>query len=240
MMHVMASIARSSAVLLRALLGALLLVQSAGAADLSERLAACASCHGVEGEGRAGNEYYPHLAGKPRGYLLSQLRAFREGRRVYPQMTWLMRNLSDAYLADIAEHYAALPPRSSSEPVAMTADAAARARELVEQGDPPRDIPACTACHGANLAGIEPDVPALVGLPVDYVIAQLGAWKTGTRTATEPDCMATIAQALDPADMRRLGEWLASRGVEHVEAPAAAGSFALPRACGTMRVEATP
>lgn len=213
---------------------------AASADDFAGRLAACASCHGERGEGRAGNEYYPHLAGKPAGYLLDQLRAFREGRRVYPQMTWLMRNMSDDYLADIAAFYAQLPPRSSAVAITMTPEAEARARRLVEQGDPARDIPACNACHGADLAGLEPGVPALLGLPVDYVIAQLGAWKTGTRSATAPDCMAEVARALDPADMRRLGEWLASRGVGHAERPAPAGSFTLPRACGELPVEGAP
>lgn len=210
------------------------LVASADArdGDMAERLAACSTCHGERGEGRTGNEYYPHLAGKPAGYLEAQLQAFREGRRVYPQMNWLMRNMSDDYLSRIAAHYAALPPRSSAQPVAMSPDDAARARRLVEHGDPSRGVPACTSCHGANLAGLEPDVPSLLGLPPDYVVAQLGAWRTGVRTARAPDCMADVARALDPADFRRLGAWLASQGVDESVAPAPAGSFALPDACG--------
>jgi cytochrome c553 len=214
------------------------LAVSSRSEDLSERLAACASCHGERGEGKDGNEYYPHLAGKPAGYLRSQLQAFREGRRIYPQMTWLMRNMGDDYLTEIASFYSALPMQSSAVAIEMRTESAARARKLVEHGDAERGIPACAACHGIGLSGQEPGVPAIVGLPVDYVIAQLGAWKTGTRSASSPDCMADIARALDPADMRRLGEWLASRGVSHVDAPAPAGSFGLPRACGDMPVEA--
>ena len=51
-----------------------------------ERLAACAACHGARGEGAPGAEYYPHLAGKPAGYLFAQMQGFRDGRRHYPQM----------------------------------------------------------------------------------------------------------------------------------------------------------
>src|SRR5690606_1718212 len=44
--------------------------------DLREHLAACAICHGEHGEGATeGGEYFPHLAGKPAGYLLAQMQA---------------------------------------------------------------------------------------------------------------------------------------------------------------------
>jgi cytochrome c553 len=142
--------------------------------------------------------------------------------------------MDDAYLARIADYYASLPPRSSAQPVAMTTAAAARARELVERGDPARGVPACATCHGEDLSGLEPGVPALLGLPPDYVIAQLGAWRIGTRSATTPDCMADIAKALDPGDFRRLGEWMASQGATHSLLPAVAGSYALPVACGDL------
>lgn len=213
--------------------------------DMRERLGACAVCHGEHGEGREGSGYMPHLAGKPAGYLLAQLQAFRDGHRVYPQMTWLMRNLDDDYLRATADYYAALPPHSTAQRVSMSAEGAARARELVEHGDPSRDVPACAACHGADLAGQQPGVPALIGLPADYVIAQLGAWKTGVRKAPAPDCMAEVARALDPADMRRIGEWLASQDHSAALVPAPQGSFELPVRCGTqpdatVATEATP
>ncbi len=204
------------------------------AADMHERLAACTTCHGDQGQGMKGNEYYPHLAGKPAGYLLAQLQAFRDGRRAYVPMNWLMRNMDDAYLARIAGHFASLPPQSSAEPVPIGAADAARARELVERGDPQRGVPACAACHGVDLAGLQPGVPALIGLPPDYVVAQLGAWRTGARTAEAPDCMAEVARALDPRDLRRLGDWLATQGAGHSLAPAEAGSFSLPVACGNL------
>lgn len=211
-------------------------IEAATMAD-AERLAACAACHGAEGQGKTGNEYYPHLAGKPAGYLLDQLKAFRDGRRVYPQMTWLMRNMGEDYLEAIARHYASLPPRSSAQFVPMKPADEARARQLAEQGDAARGIPACAACHGHDFAGQEPGVPALLGLPPDYVVAQLGAWRTGARSAHGPDCMADVARALDATDLRKLGDWLASHGAGGSLPPAPAGSFALPRRCGNMPVK---
>jgi len=205
--------------------------------DLTEHLAACNVCHGARGEGATGSEYYPHLAGKPAGYLLRQLRAFRDGGRNYPQMGWLMRNMDDAYLQAIAEHFAALPPRTRvpDAPVRTVQPALAeRARALIEHGDAARGLPACAACHGADLAGLEPAVPALVGLPEEYLVAQLGGWRTGVRRAQQPDCMADIARKLEPAEIRALAGWLSAQ--EHTEPhrPAAAGSLLPPLACAGL------
>jgi cytochrome c553 len=204
--------------------------------DLLRRLAACASCHGSHGEGVGGGEYIPHLSGKPAGYLLDQLRAFRDGRRHYAPMVWLVRNLDDAYLAEIAEVYAAQTPRTRAETGdhGLTPAQRARAEQLVTEGDAGRGLPACSACHGEALTGLEPGVPALVGLPADYLIAQLGAWRVGVRAAREPDCMREIARRLDDADLRVLGQWLAAQGHAEPTPPAAAGSVDLPVACGAL------
>ena len=205
--------------------------------DLTERLAACNACHGAKGEGRTGSEYYPHLAGKPAGYLLRQLRAFRDGGRSYPQMSWLLRNMDDAYLQAIADHFAAMPPRTQVPGThAKTVDAtlAQRAKALIADGDAKRGIPACTACHGDTLAGLEPAIPALVGLPEEYVVAQFGGWRAGIRTAAQPDCMATIARALEPAEIRAIAHWLSAQEHAEPQHPAAAGSFVPPLACADL------
>ncbi|WP_313913146.1 c-type cytochrome [Tahibacter sp.] len=206
-------------------------------ADLTDRLAACNACHGARGEGMTGAVYYPHLAGKPAQYLFRQLRAFRDGGRNYPQMGWLVRNMDDAYLQAIAQHFAAMPPRTRApgEPVnSVDAALTQRARQLIEDGDTARRIPACTACHGADLAGLEPAIPGLVGLPEEYVVAQFGGWRTGVRTAQAPDCMAGIARALDPGEIRAIATWLSVQVHDEPQRPAAAGSFLPPLACADL------
>jgi len=220
------------------LLAGLFAVPAWGAppADMAERLAACGACHGEHGEGAGGGEYVPHLSGKFAGYLREQLQAFRDGRRRYAQMTWLVRNMDDAWLERIAAFYAGLPPILARQRGDSRQSAAldARARQLVEHGDAALGVPACSACHGANLAGLEPGVPALVGLPADYVVAQLGAWRTGVRNSVEPDCMEAVALALSASDLRALGNWLAARGNDEQARPAAAGSLAAPMHCGSI------
>lgn len=204
--------------------------------EFGERLAACASCHGEQGEGIAGSEYTPHLSGKPAGYLFEQLRSYRDGGRQHVQMAWLVRHLDDDYLREIAGWYAAQPPITApAEELAARPEGPgdALARRLVEEGDPARGLLACASCHGADLVGLEPGVPALVGLPAEYVVAQFGAWRTGVRTAVAPDCMADIARALEPSEIRALADWLARQGHSEPRRPAPAGSFLPPAACGS-------
>jgi len=205
--------------------------------DAAERLAACSACHGEHGEGVSGAEYYPHLAGKPAGYLLEQLQNFRDGRRVNAQMTWLVGSMDDAYMADIAAYYASMPPRTRPADTGaetLTDTMRDTALRLVEQGDPARNVPPCTACHGKALTGLEPAIPALVGLPADYIIAQLGNWRSGVRHAKAPDCMADVASDLSPGDIRAIAVWLSRQVAADGHRPAPAGSFLPPRACGAM------
>lgn len=226
----------------RSLLLAILVMTTAGSAvaqgiDLRERLSACATCHGEHGEGAAGAEYYPHLAGKPAGYLLEQMQSFRDGRRHYPRMVYLMQYMDDAYLGEIAHWYASQPAHTQRMPVtasALDADGAARARQLVHEGDAAAGLPACAACHGEQLTGMEPTVPALVGLPPDYIVAQIGGWRTGVRRSVEPDCMADIAKRLSPDDIRVMATWLSEQNVGEDQRPAPAGAWPLPVACGRL------
>lgn len=63
---------------------------------MAARVEACTSCHGNKGEGTS-DVYFPRLAGKPAGYLYNQLVAFRNGRRKYPPMNYLLEFLPDPY-----------------------------------------------------------------------------------------------------------------------------------------------
>src|SRR5580765_4494980 len=157
---------------------------------MAQRVQACTGCHGPQGRA-ASDGYYPRIAGKPAGYLYNQLLSFRDGRRQYALMTNLLAPLSDAYLREIAEHFASLElPYPPPQIATASVDALSRGETLVLRGDPAAKIPACVQCHGSALMGVAPAVPALIGMPRDYLNAQLGAWRTGSRHANAPDCMA--------------------------------------------------
>jgi cytochrome c553 len=204
---------------------------------LEQRVAACLACHSVKERGDA---FFPRIAGKPAGYLYNQLRNFREGRRNYPMMTYMVDHLPDAYLREIADYFAAqhppYPPPQAGSGASATTASLARGEALVRQGDAARKIPACVACHGAALTGIEPAIPGLVGLPSDYINAQFGAWKNKTRRAAAPDCMADIAARLSEADVAAVSGWLSKQPPDDAARPGAATSIALPlpMACGSV------
>jgi cytochrome c553 len=202
------------------------------ATGMASRVLACTACHGKEG--RATPEgYFPRIAGKPAGYLANQLLHFRDGRRSYPQMAYLLEHLSDNYLGEMAAHFAALdvpypaPPAPQGTPAQL-----AQGRALVHQGDAARHIPACVQCHGAAMTGVAPSIPGLLGLPRDYLNSQLGAWKTGQRKAHAPDCMADVARQLTPDDVSAVSAWLAAQPVPAHGKPATALPAPLPQRCG--------
>ncbi len=189
---------------------------------MAQRMQACTLCHGKEGV--ATNQgYFPRIAGKPAGYLYQQLRNFRERRRNYPAMASLLENMSDAYLLEIAQYFSALDlPYPAPQTTGAAPAELAAGEQLVLRGDPQRGMAACVSCHGAALTGRLPSTPGLLGLPRDYVVAQMGAWKTGLRRATAPDCMAQVAQRLTPDDLHAVSNWLASQPVPANSHPAPA------------------
>ncbi|MGV3655107.1 MAG: c-type cytochrome, partial [Noviherbaspirillum sp.] len=208
------------------------LAQAAVPGGMAERTLPCTICHGEQGRSAAG-VYFPRIAGKPAGYLYNQLINFREGRRRYPLMIYMVDNLSDDYLREIAEYFAGLSPPYPPRPVLeVSPTLLEKGRQLVMHGDSAKNVPACVACHGDSLTGVAPAVPGLLGLPRDYINAQFGAWKSGLRGAAAPDCMGQVAARLTAEEISAASAWLASQPLPASTAPAPAGSVRLPLPCG--------
>ena len=68
--------------------------------------AVCAACHGQNGI--SGNDIWPNLAGQKKGYLVKQLKAFRDGTRNDPSMAPMVKPLSDTDIENLAEYYSSL------------------------------------------------------------------------------------------------------------------------------------
>jgi len=207
--------------------------------SMAERTRACTACHGDQG--RAGPDgYYPRLAGKPAGYLYNQLKNFAEGRRHYGLMTRLVDPLSDAYLREIAQYFSDLKlpyPAPTQTTSRMAPAMLARGQQLALRGDAVRQLPACVQCHGERLTGVQPHVPGLLGLPLDYLSAQLGAWQTHQRQALAPDCMAQVVERMESHDLIAVATWLSIQAVPSDSTPASAftartSGVTLPR-CGS-------
>lgn len=226
-----------------AVLGLLLPAPNAAAAPpdrsvpdtMAERVRACVGCHGPAGRG-IDNVYFPHLAGKPAGYLYHQLTAFRDGRRKYAPMNYLLAHLPDDYLRRMAEYFAEQDYRPQPHSTTASPEMLELGRKIATEGVTDREVPACVACHGTELNGREPGIPGLLGLRADYLSAQLGAWRYGIRTALAPDCMQLVAARLSEEEVAAVSAWIASRPVRADLQPlAAAPAEALPLECGSQK-----
>lgn len=67
----------------------------------------CASCHGSEGISPM--DMWPNLAGQKTGYLVKQLRDFRDGSRNDAVMIGMSKALSDSDIENLAAYYNSLP-----------------------------------------------------------------------------------------------------------------------------------
>lgn len=200
---------------------------------MAQRMQACIVCHGKEG--RATNQgYFPRIAGKPSGYLYNQLQNFKAGLRRYEPMNHLVQHMSDGYLQDIAKYFAELDlPYPAAQHTGLSAVEQRTAEKLVRQGAPERGIPACTSCHGQQMAGALPAAPGLLTLPANYLVAQLGAWRTEQRRAKAPDCMADIAKRLSLDEVSVMAKWLSAQTLPSGTMPAPRATQPHPMRCGS-------
>ncbi|RMD71606.1 MAG: cytochrome c [Gammaproteobacteria bacterium] len=87
-----------------ALLGAVGAAHAAGdAAAGKAKSVMCAGCHGPDGNST--NPMYPRLAGQHEQYLISAIKAYKEGTRNHPVMKPMAAGLSDQDIENLAAYF---------------------------------------------------------------------------------------------------------------------------------------
>lgn len=76
------------------------------AAAGKSKSAVCAACHGAAGI--SANDIWPNLAGQKQGYLIKQMKAFKDGSRKDPMMSPMSAPLSDDDIANLAAYFSGL------------------------------------------------------------------------------------------------------------------------------------
>lgn len=137
-----------------------------------EKAAACAGCHGADGNSAAPN--FPKLAGQHEGYLLKQLKAYKSGLRDNAIMAGQVAGLSEQDMADLAAYFAS----QTIKPGKASPDLVDEGSKLYRGGNLASGVSACAACHGPSGAGNPAaGFPALAGQHAEYTTTQLKAFR---------------------------------------------------------------
>ena len=163
------------------------------------KAAACAACHGVDGN--ASDPQYPKLAGQHERYIARQLALYKSGERNNPIMLGFAAPLSPQDMRDIGAHFAAqkpLPGIADETPIAEGPNQGKKFYQVGERlwrgGDEARGIPACLACHGpAGHGNPGPAYPAIAGQHANYTATQLTAYRAGQVLGNGTNANAVMA-----------------------------------------------
>jgi len=213
----MNSIIKNTALALGLTLAAAPFAMAAGdAAAGKAKAAACAACHGADGNSPAPT--FPKLAGQGEKYLAKQLMDIKSGARSVPQMIGQLDNFNEQDLQDIAAYFASQQTQlSGSEAISVTlnsgesVDGLAFGRDVYRAGDSETGVPGCMGCHSPIGVGNAPaGYPRLSGQHAQYVEAQLKAFREGSRTNDgDTRVMRSVAKQLSDAQIKALANYVA-------------------------------
>ncbi|HEX2726977.1 MAG TPA: c-type cytochrome [Beijerinckiaceae bacterium] len=176
-----------------------LLFTPAAAADAArgqEMAAACAGCHGDNGNSKTEN--VPSLAGHPAPYLVVQLILFREQQRHNDVMTPLAKALSDQDIENLAAYFSKHQRVPADAP--LVSPKADRGKTIADAGR-------CGACHLPDYSGRE-QIPRLAAQREDYLVKTMRDYKAGKRSGLD-GMMTSVLYNYADDDLAALAAYLA-------------------------------
>ncbi len=161
----------------------------------------CTMCHGARGMSESNA---PNLAGQYPEVVIKQLNDYKSGRRKSSIMEGLAKAMSARNIDDLGAYYASLPkartaPTTYGEPLPA----------LVRVGDPLRNVAPCISCHG----GVDQKLgaPWIEGMPKDYLVAQLAAFKNGERRNDSEAQMRNMVRAMTAQEIDEVATFYARK-----------------------------
>ncbi len=200
---------------------------TAGAA----KAAACAACHGLDGNA-TDPTLYPRLAGQSERYIAHQLALFKSGERVNALMYPFASTLSAQDMRDVGAYFSTQKSGAGIADDSVVASGPNKGmkfyevgQKLYRSGDTSRNIPACMACHGPTGAGNPgPAYPHVGGQQSWYTARRLQEYRTGTTTARDAalfNVMSTVAKSLTDEEIQSLSSYM--QGLHARAEPTAGG-----------------
>ena len=178
--------------------------QAAGDAEAGKaKAAACAACHGPDGNSIAPN--FPKLAGQHADYITKQLSDYKGGDRTDATMNAMAAPLSEQDIADLAAFYAAQKASVGS----AAADKVELGQTLYRAGNAASGVSACGACHGpAGSGNPMAKFPSLSGQHADYTATQLKNFRAGARANDAGSMMRGIAKKMTDAEIDAVAQYI--------------------------------
>ena len=164
--------------------------------------AVCAACHGADGN--SGVPANPKLSQQHPQYLIKQLQEFKSGKRNNAVMKGFATALSEDDMRNIAYWLAS---KSAKAGFAKDKALVALGERIYRGGVAERQIAACSGCHSPNGAGIPAQYPRVSGQHADYTMAQLSAFREGSRRNSVP--MGNVAAKLNDREIRAVSDYIA-------------------------------
>ncbi len=165
------------------------------AQDAESLLKPCVECHGING--LATKPSTPHLDGQEEIYLYDSIRAFNSGSRktAVAQHKGVSKDAAKA----MANHYNS--QKAKREKSAVDPALLARGHELYQSR--------CAECHPDNGREADKDAPLMAAQNVDYLTAQVIAFRKGERRFAT--MMDDGFKGLSEADLTAIAHFFASQ-----------------------------
>ncbi len=169
------------------------------------RSTVCAACHGAAGN--SANPLWPNLAGQHAKYIVNQLYAFKEGKRVNNLMSAQAMLLSDEDMVNLAVYYEALTPATQTVADPSLVE---RGEALYRAGKEESGVAACISCHGPKGVGNPAaQYPSLSGQHAAYTEKTLKDYRSGERQSVAGNnAMNEIAAKLTDEDIKALASYV--------------------------------
>ena len=164
--------------------------------------AVCAACHGADGNSSIAAN--PKLSQQHPQYLIKQLQEFKSGKRNNAVMKAFATALSEDDMRNISYWLASKPAKAG---FAKDKALVALGERVYRGGVAERQIAACSGCHSPNGAGIPAQYPRVSGQHADYTMAQLSAFRDGSRRNSVP--MGNVAAKLNDREIKAVADYMA-------------------------------
>ena len=186
-----------------ALCGGSLASAAGDAAAGKSKSAACAGCHGMDGN--SVNPEWPKIAGQHADYLTKQLLNFKSGDRENALMAGQVAALNEQDMSDLGAYYASLDGNvGAADPAKVELG-----RSIYQAGNAASGVSACIACHSPSGGGNpQANFPVLSGQHATYTASQLKAFRAGARANDAAQMMRNIAAKMTDAEIEAVAQYV--------------------------------